>query len=58
MYLHKADELQSKSPCDLYKLLVNFGFQQVKIITRINVDYSGPLLAHGKKAYDELRTER
>ncbi|ORX35037.1 hypothetical protein BD324DRAFT_652754 [Kockovaella imperatae] len=44
----------SRSSCDLYKMSVNLRFDAPKILMRTNVDYSGPLLAHGKKAYDEL----
>lgn len=49
---------QSKSACDHRKLLVDFGFERLRVLTRTNVDYSGPLLSHGKKAYDELLRER
>lgn len=53
----KADD-QSNSPCDDGKSDYNLKFETVKILTRTNVDYSGPLLAHGKKAYDELLVQR
>jgi len=33
---------------------VNLNFEQTKVLFRTNVDYSGPILAHGKKVYDEL----
>ena len=29
-------------------------FEEPKVLMRTNVDYSGPILSHGKKAYDEL----
>lgn len=35
-------------------MLVDVKFQDVKVLMRTNVDYSGPLLAHGKKVYEEL----
>ncbi|KAL7425079.1 Macrophage colony-stimulating factor 1 receptor [Cryptotrichosporon argae] len=44
----------SRSKCDKYKLSANLAFTDVSVLMRTNVDYSGPLLAHGKKAYDEL----
>ncbi|KAK8844716.1 hypothetical protein IAR55_006566 [Kwoniella newhampshirensis] len=44
----------SRSPLDLYKMTTNITFHDAKVLTRTNVDYSGSLLAHGKKAYDEL----
>jgi hypothetical protein len=49
---------QSRSPCDLRKDVYDLRFEKVNILTRTNVDYSGPLLAHGKKAYDQLLKER
>jgi len=33
---------------------MEFNFEQPKVLMRTNVDYSGPILTHGKKAYDEL----
>jgi hypothetical protein len=33
---------------------MEFKFEDPKVLMRSNVEYSGPLLAHGKKAYDEL----
>ena len=50
--------IQSSSPCDDGKQDYDLKFETVKILTRTNVDYSGPLLAHGKKAYDELLDKR
>ncbi|WVQ74514.1 hypothetical protein IAR50_004115 [Cryptococcus sp. DSM 104548] len=44
----------SRSILDLYKLAVELKFHEANVLTRTNVDYSGPLLAHGKKVYDEL----
>ncbi|WWC57636.1 uncharacterized protein I303_100168 [Kwoniella dejecticola CBS 10117] len=44
----------SRSTFDLYKTSVNLTFQDASVLMRTNVDYSGPLLAHGKKVYDEL----
>ncbi|WVR03135.1 hypothetical protein IAU60_000125 [Kwoniella sp. DSM 27419] len=44
----------SRSSLDLYKLAVNFTFHDANVLMRTNVDYSGSLLAHGKKVYDEL----
>lgn len=35
-------------------MIVNLNFQTVNVMYRTNVDWSGPLLAHGKKVYDEL----
>lgn len=29
-------------------------FRDPKVLMRTNLDYSGPILSHGKKAYDEL----
>ncbi|KIR39832.1 hypothetical protein I307_02554 [Cryptococcus deuterogattii 99/473] len=45
---------QSRSLLDLYKMAVELKFHGANVLTRTNVDYSGPLLAHGKKVYDEL----
>jgi hypothetical protein len=50
--------IQSSSPCDDGRQDYDLKFETVKILTRTNVDYSGPLLAHGKKAYDELLDKR
>jgi hypothetical protein len=50
--------LQSRSPCDDGRSEYKLDFEKVNILTRTNVDYSGPLLAHGKKAYDELLEQR
>ncbi|ODN76792.1 hypothetical protein L202_05394 [Cryptococcus amylolentus CBS 6039] len=44
----------SRSILDQYKLAVELKFHEANVLTRTNVDYSGPLLAHGKKVYDEL----
>ncbi|OCF34831.1 hypothetical protein I316_03376 [Kwoniella heveanensis BCC8398] len=44
----------SRSSLDLYKTAVNLTFHGANVLMRTNVDYSGPLLAHGKKVYDEL----
>ncbi|WVQ79015.1 hypothetical protein IAT38_001107 [Cryptococcus sp. DSM 104549] len=44
----------ARSVLDLYKMAINLTFYDAKVLTRTNVDYSGPLLAHGKKVYDEL----
>ncbi|WWC67272.1 uncharacterized protein I206_101180 [Kwoniella pini CBS 10737] len=44
----------SRSSLDLYKTSINLTFHDASVIMRTNVDYSGPLLAHGKKVYDEL----
>ncbi|EAL21708.1 hypothetical protein CNBC5720 [Cryptococcus deneoformans B-3501A] len=44
----------SRSLLDLYKMAVELKFHEANVLTRTNVDYSGPLLAHGKKVYDEL----
>ncbi|WVW81321.1 hypothetical protein I302_103312 [Kwoniella bestiolae CBS 10118] len=44
----------SRSSLDLYKTAVNLTFHNASVLMRTNVDYSGPLLAHGKKVYDEL----
>lgn len=45
---------QPRSSCDLYKMSINCGLQEVNVLMRTNLDYSGPLLAHGKNTYDEL----
>lgn len=45
---------QSRSICDEYKMTANINFEQPSVLMRTNVDYSGPILAHGKKLYDEL----
>ncbi|EIW72981.1 hypothetical protein TREMEDRAFT_42131 [Tremella mesenterica DSM 1558] len=45
---------ESRSICDLYKLEMDMSFEKPHVLMRTNVDYSGPLLAHGRKAYDEL----
>ena len=29
-------------------------FMEPVVLMRTNLDYSGPILSHGKKAYDEL----
>lgn len=39
---------------DKYKTVVDLHFEEPKVLMRTNVDWSGPILAHGKKAYDEL----
>ncbi|OCF72268.1 hypothetical protein I204_06644 [Kwoniella mangroviensis CBS 8886] len=44
----------SRSTLDLYKTAINLTFHNASVLMRTNVDYSGPLLAHGKKVYDEL----
>ncbi|WVQ94212.1 hypothetical protein IAU59_001290 [Kwoniella sp. CBS 9459] len=44
----------SRSTLDLYKTAANLTFHGANVLMRTNVDYSGPLLAHGKKVYDEL----
>ncbi|WRT63261.1 uncharacterized protein IL334_000164 [Kwoniella shivajii] len=44
----------SRSSLDLYKMSANLIFHHASVLMRTNVDYSGPLLAHGKKVYDEL----
>ncbi|WWC90151.1 uncharacterized protein L201_005084 [Kwoniella dendrophila CBS 6074] len=44
----------SRSTLDLYKMAINLTFHSASVLMRTNVDYSGPLLAHGKKVYDEL----
>ncbi|WVF66596.1 hypothetical protein IAT40_001336 [Kwoniella sp. CBS 6097] len=44
----------SRSSLDLYKTVANLTFHGANVLMRTNVDYSGPLLAHGKKVYDEL----
>lgn len=45
---------EARSACDLYKMSINCGLQEVNVLMRTNLDYSGALLAHGKHAYDEL----
>ncbi|KAK4686556.1 protein CSF1, partial [Tremellales sp. Uapishka_1] len=44
----------SRSQCDLNKTSYAVNFTQPKVLMRTNADYTGPLLAHGKKVYDEL----
>lgn len=44
----------SRSTCDHYKLSFGMNFKNVKLLMRTNPDYSGSILAHGKKVYDEL----
>nr|ODN85117.1 hypothetical protein L203_05068 [Cryptococcus depauperatus CBS 7841] len=44
----------SRSILDCYKMTINLNFHEANVLTRTNVDYSGPLLAHGKKIYEEL----
>ncbi|ORY27357.1 hypothetical protein BCR39DRAFT_589249 [Naematelia encephala] len=44
----------SKSICDQFKVIMDLKLQDPKVLERTNVDYSGPILAHGKKVYDEL----
>ena len=35
-------------------MILDLRFESPKVLMRTNVDYSGPLLAHGRKVYDEL----
>jgi hypothetical protein len=44
----------SRSRLDEYKTSYDLQFEDTTVLMRTNVDYSGPLLNHGKKAYDEL----
>lgn len=45
---------QSRSIHDLFRSVASFSFTGVKVIVRTNPDYTGALLDHGKRAYEEL----
>ncbi|BEI81360.1 hypothetical protein CcaverHIS002_0205200 [Cutaneotrichosporon cavernicola] len=45
---------ESRSQCDLYRMSINMALSDVHVLMRTNTDYSGPLLAHGKRIYDDL----
>lgn len=45
---------EPRSQCDLYKMSINLALSDVNVLMRTNTDYSGPLLAHGKRIYDDL----
>lgn len=45
---------EPRSQCDLYKMTINLALQDVNVLMRTNTDYSGPLLTHGKRVYDDL----
>lgn len=45
---------EPRSQCDLYKMSINLALSGVNVLMRTNTDYSGPLLAHGKRVYDDL----
>jgi hypothetical protein len=49
-----VDVSEPRSHCDYYKLSVNLALQDVTVLMRTNPDHSGPLLTHGKRAYDEI----
>jgi len=52
-----VDVSEPRSHCDYYKLSVNMALQDVTVLMRTNPDHSGPLLAHGKRAYEEILTK-
>ncbi|KAL1409648.1 Macrophage colony-stimulating factor 1 receptor [Vanrija albida] len=43
----------SRNPLDLHKISTHLSMSEVHILMRTNVDYTGPLLSHGKRVYDE-----
>ncbi|KLT40822.1 hypothetical protein CC85DRAFT_287095 [Cutaneotrichosporon oleaginosum] len=45
---------EPRSHCDLYRMSINMALSDVTVLMRTNTDYSGPLLAHGKRIYDDL----
>lgn len=45
---------EPRSPYDWYRLSFNFHLQELNILMRTNHDYTGTLLAHGKRVYDDL----
>lgn len=45
---------EPRSPYDWYRLSFNFHLQEMNILMRTNHDYTGTLLAHGKRVYDDL----
>jgi hypothetical protein len=45
---------QSRSKLDLFKSVASFSFTGVKVLVRTNPDYTGALLDHGRRAYEEL----
>lgn len=45
---------EPRSHCDLYRMSINMALSDVNVLMRKNTDYSGPLLAHGKRIYDDL----
>lgn len=45
---------QSRSILDVFKSVASFSFTGVKVIVRTNPDYTGALLDHGRRAYEEL----
>lgn len=48
------DVSEPRSACDYYKMSVNLGMRDVTVLMRTNPDHSGPILAHGKRVYDEI----
>ena len=49
--------MDSRSPCDEYKMTVDLRFEKTEVLMRTNVDYSGPLLAHGRKIFEMLNRQ-
>lgn len=45
---------EPRSPYDWYRLSFNFHLQEMNVLMRTNHDYTGTLLAHGKRVYDDL----
>ncbi len=45
---------EPRSQCDLYRMSINMALSDVNVLMRTNNEYSGPLLAHGKRIYDDL----
>lgn len=45
---------ESRSKLDVFKSVARFGFTGVKVIVRTNPDYTGALLDHGRRAYEQL----
>lgn len=45
---------QSRSRFDLFKQVVDMQFTDIQVLIRTNPDFTGTLLEHGKKAYEEI----
>ncbi|TXT06049.1 hypothetical protein VHUM_03522 [Vanrija humicola] len=44
----------SRNPVDLHKISTHLSLSDVHILMRTNIDYTGSLLSHGKRVYDEV----